>query len=113
MFRLALVLLTLLAALVGCGKAPMTPDTDSELDASSSADAGELDASSSGVDWPTASAASLQGSHIRRTSWTAGAYAYRMSSGVLWRYVPGDSPPSQYWEASPTDRAALDWEILP
>ncbi len=116
-----LLALALAVSLFGCGGGspdggPMTTDdaSISDSDASTTTDAGAADAgAATGIDWNTASMASISGAHIRRLTWLPGQYAYRDSGGLLWRYTPGDAPPSQLWGADAVDRAALDWEILP
>lgn len=102
----------------GCGgkASPMNPDPDASVDATAP-DASAMDASSSGdaaplgVDWTTASAATVQGRHVRRAGWDVGVYLYRIGSGALWRFVPGAG--GAYYDVSPAERAATDWEILP
>lgn len=114
----AIYVLSQVFAAAGCGgkASPMNPDPDASVDAAAP-DASATDASSSGdaapggVDWTTASAATVQGRHVRRAGWDAGVYLYRIGSGALWRFVPGAG--GAYYDVSQDERAATDWEILP
>lgn len=103
----------------GCGgKDPMPENPDATIDAAAAADAASSpdggssgDAAPAGVDWTTASAATVQGRHVRRAGWAAGVYLYRIGSGALWRFVPGVG--GSYYDVGTDERAATDWEILP
>ena len=104
----------------GCGgkASPMPENPDATIDAAAAPDATSSpdggssgDAAPAGVDWTTASAATVQGRHVRRAGWAAGVYLYRIGSGALWRFVPGVG--GSYYDVGTDERAATDWEILP